>query len=108
MTQFAVDPTANCCDGGSASTGGFRIETSADGATWTTAGQGTFTADDLGRLNSLAADRGRDRGAVRAVHDPGQPGAGLRHRLPDGAVHGLSVRRPDRAGGVRHPGALDG
>ena len=41
-TEFAVDPTANCGDGASASTGGYRIETSADGTTWTTASQGTL------------------------------------------------------------------
>jgi extracellular elastinolytic metalloproteinase len=58
LTEFAVDPTANCFDGNSASTSGFRIETSADGATWTTASQGTFTADDLGRLNSLTPTTG--------------------------------------------------
>ena len=50
VTEFAVDPTATCGDGGSASTGGYRIETSPDGTTWTTANQGTFTADDRGHL----------------------------------------------------------
>ena len=58
MKEFAVDPSANCGDGASASTSGYRIETSADGTTWTTASQGTFTADDLGQLNSLAPSAG--------------------------------------------------
>ena len=58
VTEFAVDPSANCGDGASASTSGYRIETSADGTTWTTANQGAFTADDLGRLNSLTPSAG--------------------------------------------------
>jgi hypothetical protein len=65
VKELAVDPTANCGDGGSASTGGYRIETSPDGAAWTTAAQGTFTADDLGRLNSLTPAAGT--AAVRYV-----------------------------------------
>jgi extracellular elastinolytic metalloproteinase len=58
LKEFGVDPTANCFDGNSASTSGYRIETSPDGATWTTASQGTFTADDLGQLNSLTPTAG--------------------------------------------------
>ena len=58
LTEFQVDPSAGCGDGSSASTSGYRIETSPDGATWTTAAQGTFTADDLGRLNSLIPTAG--------------------------------------------------
>ena len=33
VTEFAVDPSATCGDGASASTGAYRIETSADGTT---------------------------------------------------------------------------
>ena len=58
VKEFLVDPSASCGDGASASTSGYRIETSADGTTWTTANQGTFTADDLGQLNSLAPSAG--------------------------------------------------
>jgi extracellular elastinolytic metalloproteinase len=58
LKEFGVDPTANCFDGNSASTSGYKIETSMDGATWTTASQGTFTADDLGQLNSLTPTAG--------------------------------------------------
>ena len=50
LGELAVDPTANCGDGGSASTGAYRIETSPDGNAWTTAAQGTFTVDDRGSL----------------------------------------------------------
>jgi extracellular elastinolytic metalloproteinase len=42
IASFAVDPTANCGDPGSSSTGKFRIGTSPDGTTWTTAAHGTF------------------------------------------------------------------
>jgi hypothetical protein len=58
ITQLAVDPTSSCGDGGSASTGAYRIETSPDGTTWTTANQGTFTADDRGTLVPLAPTAG--------------------------------------------------
>lgn len=54
VTAFAVDPAATCGDGPSASTAGFRIETSPDGSTWTTAAEGIFAAGDRGRLNRLA------------------------------------------------------
>ncbi|HET6936999.1 MAG TPA: discoidin domain-containing protein, partial [Nocardioides sp.] len=58
LKELAVDPSAGCFDGASASTAGYRIETSPDGTTWTTANQGTFTANDLGRLNSLTPSAG--------------------------------------------------
>jgi hypothetical protein len=53
LSSFGVDPNATCGDEGSASTGGYRIETSPDGSVWTLARQGTFTAADRGRLNDL-------------------------------------------------------
>src|SRR4029079_4606946 len=43
VAQFAVDPSATCGDGGSASTGAYAIEVSADGTTWRPAAAGTFT-----------------------------------------------------------------
>jgi hypothetical protein len=58
VAQFAVDPSATCGDGGSASTGDFRIETSPDGITWTTAATGSFTAADRGRLNPVTPTAG--------------------------------------------------
>jgi hypothetical protein len=65
VKEFAVDPTAGCGDGASASTGGYRIETSTDGTTWTTADQGSFTAADRGRLNARTPTAGAT--AVRFV-----------------------------------------
>jgi hypothetical protein len=53
ITSFGVDPNATCGDAGSASTGRYQIETSADGTTWTTAATGEFTPADRGRLNDV-------------------------------------------------------
>ena len=55
---FAVDPSASCGDGGSASTGGYTIETSPDNSTWTNASTGAFTTADDGHLNSLSSADG--------------------------------------------------
>ena len=90
VTDFAVDPTAACGDGGSASTGDFRIETSPNGTTWTQAASGTFTLDDRGRLNTVTPTAGTLGVQVRPVHDPGQPDPGLRHELSGGAFSGCS------------------
>lgn len=90
VTSFGVDPAATCGDGPSASTGGYRIETSPDAVTWTVAGEGTFTAEDRGRLNPVV---------------PSAPLAGVRYvrftilsnqtpdfdaTCPDGAYSGCS------------------
>ena len=58
ITKFGVDPTATCGDGGSASTGEYKIETSPDGTTWTTAATGTFTSADRGQLNDVVPTAG--------------------------------------------------
>jgi hypothetical protein len=62
----AVDPSAICGDGGSASTGDYRIETSTDGTTYQLAASGTFTPADRGRLNPLTPAAGTGA-AVRFV-----------------------------------------
>jgi extracellular elastinolytic metalloproteinase len=58
IDTFKIDPSATCGDGGSASTGAFKIETSPNGATWTDAATGAFTSDDRGRLNDVAPTGG--------------------------------------------------
>jgi hypothetical protein len=58
VSAFAVDPSATCGDGLSASTAGFKIETSTNGTRWTTAAAGTFTTADDGRLNTVAPRAG--------------------------------------------------
>ncbi|MFF1823775.1 M36 family metallopeptidase [Kribbella sp. NPDC058245] len=54
VTKFSVDPSNTCGDPGSASTGKYRIETSADGQTWATAQEGEFTAANRGKFTELA------------------------------------------------------
>ena len=58
VSSFAVDPSATCGDGASASTAGYTIETSANGTTWTTAASGTFTSADDGQLNTVTPTAG--------------------------------------------------
>ncbi len=58
VSSIAVDPSATCGDGGSASTGAYRVETSTNGLTWVPAVAGTFTAADRGRLNELTPTAG--------------------------------------------------
>jgi hypothetical protein len=58
IDHFGVDPTSTCGDGGSASTGKYKIETSTDGVTWTEAASGEFTANDRGQLNDVTPAAG--------------------------------------------------
>ncbi|MGW7686682.1 M36 family metallopeptidase [Kribbella sp. NPDC054772] len=51
VSNFNVDPSNTCGDPGSASTGQYKIETSADGTTWATAAEGTFAAANRGKYN---------------------------------------------------------
>jgi hypothetical protein len=55
VTSFAVNPSNTCGDPGSSSTGKYRIETSANGTTWTTALKGTFDST-MRHLNQLPLD----------------------------------------------------
>jgi hypothetical protein len=42
IAQLVINPSATCGDDPTASTGGYRVETSPDNATWTLAASGTF------------------------------------------------------------------
>ena len=42
ISQLVVNPSATCGDPATVSTGGYRVETSPDGTTWTQAAAGTF------------------------------------------------------------------
>ncbi len=90
VSGFAVDPSATCGDGGSASTGAYRIETSTDGTTWTEASSGTFTSDDNGRLNPLTPAAGST--GVRHVRFTilGNQTPSFSTNCPDGAYSGCS------------------
>ncbi len=58
LSEIAVDPSATCGDGGSASTGDFRIETSTDGTTFVEAASGHFGVANRGHLNSVPLNAG--------------------------------------------------
>ncbi|HEY3530862.1 MAG TPA: M36 family metallopeptidase [Nocardioides sp.] len=53
VTSFGVDPKATCGDSGSASTGDYSIEVSADGTSWATVAQGHFGEAARGHLNQV-------------------------------------------------------
>ncbi|WP_250030465.1 M36 family metallopeptidase [Paractinoplanes maris] len=42
VSELVINPSATCGDDETASTGGYRVETSVDGTTWAVAGSGTF------------------------------------------------------------------
>ena len=91
VSQLGVDPAATCGDGGSASTGDYRIETSPDGTAWTTANTGTFTVADRGRINLLTPATGAGA-AVRYVRFTilGNQTPDFATNCPDGAYSGCS------------------
>jgi len=90
VSAFGVDPAATCGDGGSASTGDYRIETSPDGTAWTTARTGAFTPDDRGRINELAPTAGAS--GVRYVRFTilGNQTPDFATSCPDGPYSGCS------------------
>ncbi|GAB1690431.1 M36 family metallopeptidase [Krasilnikovia sp. M28-CT-15] len=59
IAELTLDATATCGDAGSASTGKFRIETSADGTAWTVAATGQFTAANRGLANQVPLTAGK-------------------------------------------------
>jgi Zn-dependent metalloprotease len=58
IAEVGIDPANTCGDDPTASTAGYRVETSPDGTTWTVAASGTFTGADRGRLNSVPLTAG--------------------------------------------------
>ena len=89
VKAFGIDPTAKCGHGDSASTGGWRIETSPDGEAFTEAAGGTFTAGDNHRLNEVDAVGGREAVRfVRFVKLSPQRGSGNPADGPQGSVSG--------------------
>ncbi|GAA0560643.1 hypothetical protein GCM10010172_49730 [Paractinoplanes ferrugineus] len=65
VTSIAVNPTGNCGDDPSSSAGDYRVETSTDGTTWTTAATGHFGPADRDRMNAVPLTAGT--AAVRFV-----------------------------------------
>ncbi|SEP99947.1 M36 family metallopeptidase [Microlunatus flavus] len=87
VQAVAVDPAATCGVAGSASTGDYRIETSPDLKAWTTVSEGTFTAEDRGRLNEIAVKGSTGTRFVRfTALSPQVPD--LATNCPDGAYDG--------------------
>jgi extracellular elastinolytic metalloproteinase len=66
IDTFGVDPDATCGDDETASTRGYRIETSPDRTVWTTSATGEFMSADNGRLNDVTPAPGTGA-AVRFV-----------------------------------------
>ncbi|GAA5024477.1 M36 family metallopeptidase [Actinopolymorpha pittospori] len=58
IADLAINPTATCGDGLSASAGDYRVETSADGTTWTTAAEGHFGLAHRNRMNVVPLSAG--------------------------------------------------
>jgi hypothetical protein len=61
VTRIGIDPTASCGFGGSAELKGWRLETSTDGTTFTTAAEGSFRPQDANRLNLVRPVAGAER-----------------------------------------------
>ncbi|TQJ07718.1 M36 family metallopeptidase [Lapillicoccus jejuensis] len=59
VETFAVDPSNTCGDPGSSATGAYRIDTSVDGTTWTTAASGTFGTANRGIYNVVTPTAGK-------------------------------------------------
>jgi extracellular elastinolytic metalloproteinase len=53
VTTFSVDPTNTCGDAPAAGLRQYRIDTSPDGVTWSTAISGTFLSSNMHKLNVL-------------------------------------------------------
>jgi hypothetical protein len=58
VTEFGIDPANTCGDDATASTKDYRVETSADGSTWTVAKEAAFGNADRGRLNLVQPTAG--------------------------------------------------
>jgi hypothetical protein len=108
VSALRIDPGAGCGDDDTASVGGFRVETSADGASFTRAAGGTFTAAANHRLNEIAVDRDGVR-FVRFVAETPQrqnPGDDGRDFLDAAELEVLGVPTPPPpATGPVDPGA---
>ncbi len=90
IDHFGIDPSATCGDGGSASTGDYKIETSPDGSdgSWTEAATGTFTADDRGQINSVTPSAGATGVQFVKFTILGNQTPDFSNNCPDGAYSG--------------------
>jgi hypothetical protein len=58
VTSIEINPTGNCGDDPSSSTGDYRVETSPDGTTWTAAATGHFGPDNRDKMNAVPLSAG--------------------------------------------------
>ncbi|WP_433379162.1 M36 family metallopeptidase [Actinoplanes sp. CA-142083] len=58
LTSIEINPTGNCGDDPSSSTGDYRVETSADGAAWTVAATGHFGPANRDKMNAVTLSAG--------------------------------------------------
>jgi len=66
ISQLVINPSATCGDPATVSTGGYRVETSPDGTTWTQAAAGTFPSGTVTATPvALAAGTGTGVGYIR-------------------------------------------
>jgi extracellular elastinolytic metalloproteinase len=94
ISEITVDPSNTCADGGSAATGGYKLETSSDGGTtWTLQHESRFTIADRGRLNTVPLDATASLANVTTV----------RFTMEDPQVFDDAVGGPDAC-----PGAFSG
>jgi hypothetical protein len=64
IATVSVNPTAVCGDGGSASTGDYKVEVSTDGTAFTQVASGTFTPANRGQMNDVTLS-----GATSGISD---------------------------------------
>jgi hypothetical protein len=88
ISTFAVDPSATCGDGGSASTGQYRIEVSTDGSSFSPAAAGTFTLDQRGQLNTVTPTGGTATARYVRFTILGNQTPDFATSCPDGAYSG--------------------
>ena len=90
IDHFLVDPTATCGDGGSASVGAYKIETSVDGLTFVPAGTGTFTVANQGQLNEVTPAAGAATARFIRFTMEGNQTPSFATNCPNGAFSGCS------------------
>ncbi len=66
VVDIQINPSNNCGDAGSGSTGDYMVETSVDGTTWVVANSGHFGVANRGKMNSVPLAGGSTAG-VRFV-----------------------------------------
>jgi hypothetical protein len=64
VVDIQINPSATCGDGGSASTGDYKLESSTDGVNWTLVNQGHFGVANRAKMNSVPLAAGSTSGVA--------------------------------------------